>query len=315
MTESLEFRIENSSSLNVQDSLNSPLHYGKFAFSDLKKGQGITFANSLRRVLLYDLEGQGITHVSVLIQDKLGKEFSEPSFRESNSNQIHEFSSIPGMRESILELLLNLRTVVFRSKTPSTPEGVEKFSSQSSEPQIFHFRFSECLKKQNSRKLKMNPPDRQLSNTESSFILYADHLENPLVVNSNQYLASFIPDQCPDFEIYYLVGPGVSGTPNSKPKIPDSLLISQVDENSLSKNLWLPTDGNFFPVKKVNYSVEERNLSVHHESRKAQLGSNHEFESVFVEIWTNGSLSPAQACDEALDTLVQIFQKARTSGA
>jgi DNA-directed RNA polymerase alpha subunit len=327
MPESLEFRIESTSLLNTPDSFNSPLHYGKFAFSDFRKGQGITFANSLRRVLLYDLESQGITHISVRMKDAGEKEkgssgsahdalknqSSEGNGGNSlrSSNQIHEFSSIPGMRESILELLLNLRSLVFKR---STREGENPVSSQ----KIYKFRFQECLQKYTQEKVGNSHPSLgnfDFQNTELPFILCGRHLGNDLIVNSDQYLASFLPSQCPDFEIHYIVGSssGSSNSPNFKTKIPESSEGQLPLEPALERSLWLPTDGTFFPVRKVNYSVEERNLSVHPQSRTAQLGSNDQFESVFVEIWTNGSLSPKDACDEALHILIRLFQKAQGS--
>ena len=65
-------------------------YYGKFIIEPLDQGQGITVGNALRRVLLADLEGSAITAVRI-------------------SGVNHEFSTISGIREDILELLLNLK--------------------------------------------------------------------------------------------------------------------------------------------------------------------------------------------------------------
>nr|WDA99194.1 RNA polymerase alpha subunit [Gronococcus sybilensis] len=67
--------------------------YSKFAIAPLKQAQGITIGNALRRVLLGDLEGLAIV-----------------SARIAGIN--HEFSTIPGVREDVLEVLLNLKEIV-----------------------------------------------------------------------------------------------------------------------------------------------------------------------------------------------------------
>lgn len=71
-------------------------HYGKFILQPLDQGQGITVGNALRRVLLSDLEGTAIVAVRI-------------------AGINHEFSTIPGVREDVLEILLNLKEVVLKS--------------------------------------------------------------------------------------------------------------------------------------------------------------------------------------------------------
>ena len=76
--------------------------YGKFILQPLNQGQGITVGNALRRVLLSDLEGSAIVAVRI-------------------AGINHDFSTIPGVREDVLEILLNLKEVVLKSysKEPS----------------------------------------------------------------------------------------------------------------------------------------------------------------------------------------------------
>jgi DNA-directed RNA polymerase subunit alpha len=69
----------------------------KFCIEPLKKGQGVTIGNALRRVLLSDLPGIAIVGVRI-------------------SNVNHEFSTIPGLKEDIIEILLNLKQIVFKGK-------------------------------------------------------------------------------------------------------------------------------------------------------------------------------------------------------
>ena len=71
------------------------LTYGKFIAEPLDKGYGITLGNSLRRVLLSDLEGAAITAVKI-------------------DGVLHEFSVIDGMMEDVLDLIMNLKQVAFK---------------------------------------------------------------------------------------------------------------------------------------------------------------------------------------------------------
>lgn len=72
--------------------------YSKFVFEPLDRGQGITLGNSLRRILLSNLEGTAIT-----------------ALRIGGVN--HEFATIPGVREDALEIILNMKEIVLRSFT------------------------------------------------------------------------------------------------------------------------------------------------------------------------------------------------------
>ena len=78
--------------------------YGQFVINSLKPGQGITIGNQFRRVLLGDLGGVAISAVRI-------------------AGITHEFSTIPGVREDILEILLNLKGIVFKSQTQDIQFG------------------------------------------------------------------------------------------------------------------------------------------------------------------------------------------------
>ncbi|MDX1977872.1 MAG: DNA-directed RNA polymerase subunit alpha [Pseudanabaenaceae cyanobacterium bins.68] len=75
---------------------NSSTYYSKFELQPLDRGQGITIGNALRRILLSNLEGAAITAVRI-------------------AGVSHEFSSIPGVREDVLDLFLNMKEIVLRS--------------------------------------------------------------------------------------------------------------------------------------------------------------------------------------------------------
>lgn len=94
------------------EQIESGACHGQFLISSLKKGQGITFGNQLRRVLLGDLGGVAISAVRI-------------------AGITHEFSIIPGVREDILEILLNLKGIVLKSKTKDTKFGRLKIQGPS----------------------------------------------------------------------------------------------------------------------------------------------------------------------------------------
>ncbi len=70
--------------------------YSKFVLEPLERGQGTTVGNALRRVLLANLEGAAVTAVRI-------------------AGVNHEFATIPGVREDVLEILLNMKELVFQS--------------------------------------------------------------------------------------------------------------------------------------------------------------------------------------------------------
>ena len=70
-------------------------YYGKFEAKPLERGFGITIGNSLRRILLSSLQGAAITSVKI-------------------DNILHEFSTIPGVREDVANIILNLKEVKLR---------------------------------------------------------------------------------------------------------------------------------------------------------------------------------------------------------
>src|SRR5919108_80554 len=93
MTTLPEFQIPKISAEKVDD------NKGTFTIEPLDKGFGYTFGNSLRRVLLSSLGGAAITSVRI-------------------EGVAHEFSSVPGVKEDVTDIVLNLKDIV-------VPSGVE----------------------------------------------------------------------------------------------------------------------------------------------------------------------------------------------
>lgn len=94
------------------EKIDSSACHGQFLINPLKPGQGITIGNQLRRILLNDLGGVAITAVRI-------------------AGVSHEFSTIPGVREDILEILLNLKGVVLRNTDNLTQFGRLKIQGPS----------------------------------------------------------------------------------------------------------------------------------------------------------------------------------------
>jgi DNA-directed RNA polymerase subunit alpha len=83
--------------MEVEESTHTPF-YGKFVCEPLERGFGITLGNSLRRVLLSSLQGAAITKVKI-------------------DGVPHEFSTLPGVKEDITDLILNLKKVKVKLHT------------------------------------------------------------------------------------------------------------------------------------------------------------------------------------------------------
>ena len=76
-------------------SLSPDGRYGKFVVEPLERGFGTTLGNSLRRVLLSSLPGVAVTSVKI-------------------DGVVHEFSTIPGVKEDVTEIVLNLKGIEAR---------------------------------------------------------------------------------------------------------------------------------------------------------------------------------------------------------
>lgn len=84
--------------------LKNQSQYSKFVLEPLERGQGTTVGNALRRVLLSNLEGAAVTAVRI-------------------AGVNHEFATIEGVREDVLEILLNMKEIVLKSYTSAPQIG------------------------------------------------------------------------------------------------------------------------------------------------------------------------------------------------
>ena len=211
----------------TSEKIESGATYGQFLINSLKPGQGITIGNQLRRVLLNDLGGMAISAVRI-------------------AGVGHEFSTIPGVREDILEILLNLKGIVLKSKTKTSQFG----------------------------RLKIQGP----AVVTADLIQLPPNLE---IVNLNHYIMTISTSNILEIEFKFEYGTGY--------KLASQNLLEE-NEN------YLQLDTIFMPVQKVDFKIEN-----------IYDNDNNITERIFLDIWTNGSISPTEALTAAAEITINLF--------
>lgn len=178
-------------------------HYGCFLIEPLEVGQGITLGNALRRTLLSDLTGFAITGLRI-------------------NNVKHEFAIIEGLREDILEVILNLKELIFKSS------------------------FINKAKKENQK-------FKAFLNVRGPIVVTAGMLKLPKntlkIINTNQYICTVVDNSELYLEIDIEEGKGYR-------------LADDIQKNKTQKRLsplypsTLFIDALFMPIKKVNYKIK-----------------------------------------------------------
>lgn len=146
----------------------------RFVIEPLERGQGTTLGNALRRVLLSNLEGTAITAVRI-------------------AGVSHEFATVPGVREDVLDILLNMKKVVLKS--------------YSSQPQI--------------GRLAVQGP----------MTVTTEHFDLPSeveMVDPNQYIATLSPGATLEMEFRIEKGKGYRGVEKNRDET-SSLDFLQID--------------------------------------------------------------------------------------
>lgn len=87
--------------------------YGRFVVEPLERGYGITLGNSLRRIMLASLPGAAVSQVKI-------------------DGVLHEFSSIPGVKEDVTEIVMNLKSLAIKnsSETDEVKKAVIDFEGE-----------------------------------------------------------------------------------------------------------------------------------------------------------------------------------------
>ncbi len=199
-------------------------NYGKFIISPLESGYGITIGNAMRRVLLSSLEGAAVSSIRI-------------------TGVPHEFTDIPGAREDVLQIMLNIKKL----------------------------------------RLILHEGDNARLNLEvhGEGVVTAADIAAPAeveLVNPELYLFT-VDDDKAYLEIEMNVQKGRGYSPS--------------DERGRLPIGELPTDAIFSPIRRVDYDVE-----------RARVGQDTNFNRLIMEIWTDGTIKPAEALSKAAQFLV-----------
>ncbi len=224
--------------------------YGKFIVEPLDRGYGITLGNALRRVLLSSLPGAAVTSMRI-------------------DGVLHEFSSIPGVVEDTIEIMLNLKEVLL--------------TVHSDEPLIGKVEFK------NGKKVTADPagedaeaggsPEGGSIEITAGDLRFSSEVE---VLNPELHLATL--NEGGDFVMEVTAQKGKGYVPAEKLKSPDSPIGV------------IPVDAIFSPVRKVNYNVEN-----------TRVGQITDFDRLVFELWTDGSIAPEEAVSSAAKILLDHF--------
>lgn len=223
----IDFRFE-CIELDVQTPTES---FGRFVFKPLDLGEGTTVGNMLRRVLLSGLSGLRITGMRI-------------------AGVNNEFASIQGVREDILEIILNLKEIIFKSNNNKSGYG----------------------------RLKVQGP---AIITAKTFELSGD-IE---IINPFNHLFTISDDSIVELEIKLEWGKSYTLAENQK--LEDS-------------SDFFPIDSNFMPVQKMNFYTKPLSSSL--EDKKEQ---------VFLDIWTNGTITPQESVSQAASILLAWLEPIR----
>jgi len=177
-------------------------HYGCFLIEPLEIGQGITLGNALRRTLLSDLTGFAITGARI-------------------NNLKHEFAIVEGLREDVLEIILNLKEITFRSS----------FAGQEKKPKWKAF-------------LNVQGP----AVVTAGMFNLPKH-SNLKILNPSQYICTIVDDSELYMEIDIQSGQGYKLTEEIRRK-------GEERKFSITKPSTLLIDAVFMPVKRVNYKIK-----------------------------------------------------------
>ena len=79
-------------------------NYGKYVIEPLERGYGITLGNSLRRIMLSSLIGTAVSRIQI-------------------DGVLHEFSPIPGVKEDVTEIIMNLKELSIKNKNMDSSEA------------------------------------------------------------------------------------------------------------------------------------------------------------------------------------------------
>ena len=202
--------------------------YGEFVIEPLEPGYGYTIGNALRRVLYASIPGAAVTSVRI-------------------SGVKHRFSTLPGLKENIVDFLLNVKQLNLQLSGES-----------------------------NSATIKLSVKGDKV--ITAADLEVSDGVE---VANTDLYLGTLSGSKSKlEMELTVEKGFGFS-------------LADERKDNALEI---IPTDAVYTPVKRVTYTVEA-----------TRVGRQTNLDKLVLKIWTNGTINPRAALDEAARLLANSF--------
>lgn len=301
--------------------------YGCFALGPFNPGQGLTVANALRRTLLSELKGIAITSAEI-------------------DGVAHEYSTLPGLRESVLDVLLNLKEIVLTS-SDFLPFSLGGDNSESlTEPQ----KLNQINKNSSFLPYYLRQNQINVSSGQVNFDSEVSLKTNK--TGLSRYSESIMTQKCTFPQIGYLQARGPGIVKAFDLKLPPSIVCVDPDqyiatlsedgmlnlkftidrgENSpfnlshlLTKSLSKKTDEFLYTAQPKKTKKQEKSLLIDAlfmpvnkvnyiiESYQGGPITNPKEklkEVIVLEIWTNGSLHPRQAFYDALKILNNLFSQ------
>lgn len=235
-------------------------NYGKFVCEPLGRGYGITIGNSLRRMLLSSLEGAAVTSIRI-------------------DGVLHEFSTIPGVREDVTNIVLNVKQLCLKIDEEKNQPYQPFAQVTAAPPRTYPLRIDVDVEEE-IKSGKFTGGRREVT---------AEDIEcDPSIEILN-----------PDLHIAWLNDTG-------KLKIEMTARTGRgYDQAEKNKNAddiigTIPIDSIFSPVLRVNYDVTD-----------TRVGNEMDFDKLTLEVWTNGTLRPEEAVAKASAILIahmKLFQ-------
>lgn len=225
--------------------------YGRFHLGTFVEGQALTVANALRRTLLSEIPGFVVTDVQI-----------------EGAN--HEFATLPGVHESVLNILLNIKRMAITARCSELNKLLYLSSSFVKENVNSEFQAS----------IALVGPSRVTAETIKFPSLLAP-------VSPNHHIATLSSTA----ELKMRLNIALLD-PLQVKKFHSNQTISDQKEKLYNTGLILDTIPK--PVRQVNYSIYE-----------ASTGQTEEY--ISLEVWTDGSIHPKEALTYALEKLTRIF--------
>lgn len=233
--------------------------YGKFVVEPLETGFGTTIGNALRRILLSSVPGAAITSVRL-------------------DGVLHEFSTIPGVKEDTTELLLNLKDLnikVLESATPPAPAAPE-VEEESGEDELEAGSGVSFRDEDQPHVIRIEA--RGKGEVTGADVKCPPDVE---IVNPEAYIAEISEDDAAlTMEMTVEIGKG--------------FVLPEAQERYKNLIGTIPFGSVFTPVRKVNFSTEP-----------TRVGNKTNYERLVLEIWTNGTVTAEDALSKAAEILAQ----------